>query len=262
MTSRDINKEILEQFSAIDIGKSLENYLHEDAWEKDEEGETRVYLVKDDDEKIALFFSIKCGLLYGNPQYDELDADKREFVDLLMDAYSSNSQDALADYYATGMYEMVEMNRLFKIAENRAKSKKKNKESNETARTLNVEVCYSAIEIQHFCRNSNYHMDQDVGVPLGFGIFWEVIIPIIKDITRKLGCKYLYLFAADNTQYCGENTSKTLVQYYMNDLKFNNVEDKVIIRPNYDEDCSPLYQSVEELDNNLESVWEEFSDVT
>ena len=46
-------------------------------------------------------------------------------------------------------------------------------------------------------------MPEEVDIPLGFGIFWEIIVPIIIDITKKVGCKYVYLFAADKTE--GQN---------------------------------------------------------
>lgn len=39
-----------------------------------------------------------------------------------------------------------------------------------------------------------------INVLLGFGLFWEKIVPIIEEISKKVGCKYLYLFAADETQ--------------------------------------------------------------
>ena len=45
-----------------------------------------------------------------------------------------------------------------------------------------------------------YIPDEHLDFPLGFGIFWEVIVPRILEITEHIGCQYLYLFAADHTE--------------------------------------------------------------
>lgn len=93
------------------------------------------------------------------------------------------------------------------------------------------------MELRHFCKNINYQTEKRK-VPLGVGLFWEVIVPQICKITDLAGCKYLYLFAADNTP-TKENHQKTrkLVQYYKNDLKFDDIQGLTIIKPTYDS-CS------------------------
>lgn len=258
LTSKEINSQLIKDFAATDQGKYLEAYLKENAWNADSEGETRVYLVKDEDGAIALFFSIKCGLLYKKYQYDDLDSEKQDFVNMLIDAMQQSDNDTLTNYYESGMYEEKEMVDLFNIAKRRIELKMEEKELKDGEYTLKVEECYSAIEIQHFCKNSVYKNNQRIGVPLGFGIFWEVIVPLVCNITNKVGCKYLYLFAADHT--CNEEVKK-LVQYYKTELKFSDVEDMMIIKPYYDKDCSGLVQTISDLQYNREAVWEEFSDV-
>lgn len=258
LTSKEENLQLINEFSATDEGKSLEAYLKEKAWEADFEGETRVYLVKDEEGAVALFFSIKCGLLYKKYQYDELDDDKQEFVNLLLDAMQQNDNDTLNNYYQSGIYADQEMDKLFKIANSRKELKMEEMELQDGEYTLKVEECYSAIEIHHFCRNSLYAGNKEIGVPLGFGIFWEVIIPLVCEIKDKIGCKYLYLFAADNTS---DKKVRKLVQYYKNELKFSDVEDIMLIKPYYDQGCLGLVQAVSELQYNRNAVWEEFSDV-
>lgn len=258
LTSNQINQQIINDFVATSEGKSLEYYLKNEAWEADLEGETKVYLVKDQFGSIALFFSIKCGLLYKNYQYDNLESDKLEFVNLLIDAMLKNDNDTLKNYYNSGIYDFQEMNHLFEIASNRIDLKMEEKELQDNKYTLKVDECYSAIEIHHFCRNSMYKMKEQVDVPLGFGLFWEVIVPLVYQITNKIGCKYLYLFAADRTSNA---EVKKLVQYYKNELKFSDVEDMMLIKPYYDKGCLGLVQAVSDLQNNRDAVWEEFSDV-
>ena len=103
-----------------------------------------------------------------------------------------------------------------------------------------------------------YKMSGQVGIPLGFGLFWEVIVPLVYEITNKIGCKYLYLFAADQTS---DKELKKLIQYYKNELKFSDVEDMMLIKPYYDKGCLGLVQAVSDLQNNRKAVLEEFSDV-
>lgn len=258
LTSKKINSQLINDFIATDEGKKLEEYLKNKAWDADSDGETRVYLVKDEDDSIALFFSIKCGLLYKKYQYDDLDEYKQDFVNMLIDAMQQNDHIALTNYYESGMYNDEEMDNLFDIARRRIELKIEEKQLKDGEHTLKVEECYSAIEIQHFCKNSLYKKYQKSGVPLGFGIFWEVIVPLVCDITDKIGCKYLYLFAADHTS---DKEVKKLTQYYKNELKFSDVEDMMIIKPYYDKDCLGLVQTICDLQYNRDAVWEEFSDV-
>lgn len=48
LTSNVGNKELIKDFKAPEKGHKLGVYLHEKAWNDDLEGETKVYLIKDD----------------------------------------------------------------------------------------------------------------------------------------------------------------------------------------------------------------------
>ncbi len=203
MTSKEENKAAKDTFDSQKHNNTLGLYFKNEAWDADLDGETRVYVVKDSKNRIPLYFSLKCGLLFKKKNYGTIDS------------------------------------------------------------TLQVGTCYSAIELQHFCKNENYIPEIEpelLQVPFGFGIFWEVIVPEIFKITDKVGCKYLYLFAADNT----ENFSiQKLVHYYKNALKFYECQDDGIniIEPDYDENCYGLVQEISKLRINQEAVWEQYSDI-
>ena len=112
------------------------------------------------------------------------------------------------------------------------------------------------------CRNENYTQKSDIGVPLGFGIFWEVIVPKILEITDLVGCQYIYLFAADKTPDTEENNIKKLVDYYKNNFKFSECDGGIqLVKPDYDRSCYGLIQKVATLQHNRDHIWEEFSDV-
>lgn len=77
---------------------------------------------------------------------------------------------------------------------------------------------------------------------MGFYVFWEIIIKTVLTIASMLGCQYLYLFAADHTEFEVDLPSLNdfiyldaddepnqkiltykLVEYYKNELKFEEV---------------------------------------
>lgn len=74
LTSRPENKELISGFVSKKANNTLEAYIKDEdkAWAEDLDGETRVYLIKDRSGNIALFFSVKCGLLVGENLEDKL----------------------------------------------------------------------------------------------------------------------------------------------------------------------------------------------
>lgn len=265
LTDNSQNKELIKKFVSKKANNQLESYIkNEDkAWAEDSEGETRVYVVKDEAGEIALFFSIKCGLLIGeNPKY-KLNPAERELAAIIYDAKVNNNQEALEGYYEYGTNEFGDrIDILFEIADRRIDAKKESKKTGQVE-NWRVEKCVSAIELRHLCKNEQYHIPEELGIPFGFGIFWEKIVPELIGITKKVGCKYIYLFAADKSEEFGDTDIKKLVNYYKNDFKFYECEDDdlVIVKPDYDEDCYGLIQEVCMLEDNREAVWHEFSDV-
>lgn len=56
LTSDENNKSMISEFQSQINNNGLGDYLKNSAWNEDIDGETRVYLVKDQNEHIALFF--------------------------------------------------------------------------------------------------------------------------------------------------------------------------------------------------------------
>lgn len=63
LTANPQNKELIKKFVSKKANNQLESYLkNEDkAWAEDSEGETKVYVVKDEAEEIAFFFLLNVG---------------------------------------------------------------------------------------------------------------------------------------------------------------------------------------------------------
>lgn len=94
MTSKPENKQLTGTFISKKAHNTLESYIKDEnkAWMEDLDGETRVYLVKDESENIALFFSLKCGLLVGENLEEKISEEDQEFVDAVIDAIKSEDQ--------------------------------------------------------------------------------------------------------------------------------------------------------------------------
>lgn len=88
LTANPQNRELIKTFVSKKANNQLETYIKDEdkAWAEDSGGETRVYVVKDESGEIALFFSVKCGLLIGeNPKY-KLDSEEKNFVSIVLEA--------------------------------------------------------------------------------------------------------------------------------------------------------------------------------
>ncbi len=55
-----------------------------------------------------------------------------------------------------------------KIAEHKLDTKTESTEIGQSANTINVPNCISAIELRHLCKNENYVMPEEVNIPLEF----------------------------------------------------------------------------------------------
>lgn len=84
---------------------------------------------------------------------------------------------------------------------------------------------------------------------------------MIFDIQKKIGCEYIYLFAADNPDKDPKTNTKHLVTYYKQDLKFSDPTDVSLLKPQYDVDCFSLIQEINELEKNREIAWQSFADI-
>ena len=91
LTSDESNKKKIQTFHTDKRGK-------EDAWEDDQKGVTKVYLVKDSD-NIVFFFALSAGLLYKEIGSDDnnLSEAEKEIVSLCVDAYLQKNDDITTD---------------------------------------------------------------------------------------------------------------------------------------------------------------------
>ncbi|HAQ51643.1 MAG TPA: hypothetical protein DCR12_02635 [Lachnospiraceae bacterium] len=221
-------KEKIEDFEN-DMNPNLVDYLKNVAWEEDTEDWNAVYLVLDrlHDDDIVLYFALKCGMIgnsFSEDIYDLLEKNKDELLKLM----PQDKQEAIAflrDFMADA---------------------KEKDEINKVASTM------SGVELTQFCINQNHRekckKEQDDLTGIGAIIFYRYVLPIAKEIKQRAGCKFMYLFAADNTE------DESLIKYYKDKLSFFTVSEfdasglgeriVVPIMPFYDYRCEFMIRTI------------------
>lgn len=266
LTSSDKNKSEIQDFSSKIRKNSLEQYLKERAWQSDFNGETRVYLIREPENKqIVMFFSLRCGLAFTtnilDDEYQRLNTTEKAFVQKLVDARIQNLSSYPYKYIEVAQRIFPETwNKLFEISERRYNTHMEAYAIGDVKNIQKVDACYPAIELQHFCRVDNYNLPSSIRFPLGFGLFWEKIVPRIIEITNMVGCEYLYLFAADRSD---NPDDKKLISYYKDSLSFCELEGEgvILLKPEYDNNCTGLLQNAQYLQASRDDAWERYADI-
>lgn len=288
MTSNPANELLIQNFIANQQGKGLEIFFKSKAWQEDIDGSTKVYLVKDKSSGvIVFFFALKAGLLYKAIEDDDyiLSEKEREIVNLCieyrLDSSNSFTPDDVFEWYSE---DSLDKDKLRKIIEEKVdiklQAKQDQQTTNETVNIMRVSKTFPGIVLTHFCKNQNFSLSEKLLFPLGFYVFWEIITDKVLQISNYLGCQYLYLFAADNTEHTAESesfldflyadvsddvyekkSSYKLIEYYKNELKFEEVQNMTILKPHYDFECYSLIQPINKLLENKEAAWIQHSDI-
>ncbi len=299
------NKQDIKEFLQAKSGSILAKYLNNEAWNDDSNNNTKVFLVRDKKtRKIAYYYALNCAILYKELNTIEMSFVERECVEKLVKAIkqsnleglSKEEQDAayglLGDAYALFDEKIEDSDRatvLITYAQEQAEIKKEREEASNQAGdsefVKNVQETYPAIDIKFLCKDANYKPDIEIEFKFGVYVFREIIVPHILKISELVGCKYVYLFAADNselpkTDVQMENTVKyskdydmgleedildketsseadvkKLVSYYINNLKFRPVSEYTILKPHFERTCYTLIQDVENLQHKREAIW-------
>lgn len=159
-------------------------------------------------------------------------------------------------------------------------AKEDQNQTEDSVNIIRVSKTFPGIVLTHFCKNEMCTFSEELSFPLGFYVFWEIITDKVLQIASILGCQYLYLFAADRTtatdnteslmdyiyaDMCDEVDEMTptyrLVDYYKNELKFEDIQGVTILKPSYDFTCFSLVQSIHKLQNNRTAAWIQHSDI-
>lgn len=235
---------------------NLEQFLKKEAADRDVKGLTKIYLVIDKEtSKIVCFFGLGCGLLYKPIEKIELPAAEQIFVDALITAeLKGQDVDALLKN-GTHLFPGNRLEELADLAKEQSTVKLAIHEEINDPKTSIVREYYPAIELTHFGRNAAYEKPAEIEFSIGIYVFWEMIVPIIQNVSSQVGARYLYLFAAEKNKKRGANQKKKLLEYYTHELGFEQTRKENILKPVYDANCLSMIQLIRDLDEKRESVW-------
>ena len=300
----DSNQEDIKEFLQATRGNTISEYLNTKAWDDDYNNDTRVFLIRDKrTRKIVYYYALNCGILYKDLNTISMTYKEQECVERLIKAMRQNSQQnlsspekeatysLLADAY--GAFDTFEdcdrASLLISYAQEQASIKEEREKAasqiGDSEFTRNVQETYPAIDIKFLCKAANYTPDIQLSFKFGVYVFWEIIVPHILKISELVGCKYVYLFAADNSEsqnihnqmnetpviYSKDydmnepditpevkpstNKVKKLVSYYINSLKFRPVSEYTILKPHFERTCYTLIQDIADLPYKRELIW-------
>lgn len=249
-------------------GESLVNYFRENGLSEDLSRKTAYYVIKNEQNEILMFFSMKCGTLF-DPLEDEeeIQQDLQRLIILLQAIKNANEDSGEADeaseilnkYQIGDRISVKDLNKVLKKAKGKSKyldllSGDKERENNE--KIFRVLSTYPGIELVHFCINDNMKAkwkEYNMGHTMGEVLFWKFIAPKFFEVQEIVGCEYAFLFAADLSE------DGTLVNYYDVTLKFQKRLDVGTNKPFYDFCCDFMCQTVNEMKENRRRFFENFN---
>lgn len=257
LSSNDANLRQVDEFFNR-RNTSISDTLQNEAYEEDELGKVAYYVVKNEEGSILFYFSLKCGMLYDSFIDDRsLKLLKRLMVyldDISEQANLTDDEAAIVNRFREklrshkGLTKM-EIEQIPKMGMGVMEDLEKEIGENVT----HVGSTFSGIELVHFCANDRFRDNWDEkkeGQKLGVVVFWEFVVREVLEAMKHVGCQYLFLFAADQTE------DEELVMYYRDSLYFKEAVNVSTAKPIYDLTCKFMYQET----GNLQSEREYFYD--
>ena len=257
LSSDDNNLRLVDEF--FNKKESLSNTLKNEAYEDDEAGNIVYYLIKDSENNILFYFSLKCGVLYdkyiNGELYQQLKGVVDNLIQLSLDEKTSEADKKIIDTILCDVRNRKGIAKKTLSSISRKNTTIEEFEKMMGDNTEKVGATFAGIEIVQFCRNeennkwSSYGIDKKLGVI----VFWNFIVPIVLKVREYVGCQYLFLFAAD------ESEDENLVNYYKYWLKFKQDENLKTAMPLYDLKCKFLYQEAGSLAEKREKFFNNFN---
>lgn len=259
LSSNEVNLRLVDDFENHRNPRIAEA-LQGDAYEEDECGKVAYYVVKNAKGKILFYFSLKCGLLFD--EFVEVER-LRQLKDVLAMLVKKRNDSGTSDEEKTLIDSLLEQVRskkgLKKMDLAKVLHKPNVSESLDNildAHTTNVGQTFAGVEIVHFCANDKYRSywkDSGIGQKLGVVVFWKFLVPKVTALMKLVGCEYLFLFAADNTE------NLELVNYYNYYFQFKRSEDHSTAIPLYDFTCKFMYQKTIDLEQRRLAFFDNFN---
>ena len=184
---------MVEAFCNVRNG-SLEHTLKNEAYEEDEAGNIAYYLIKDKEENILFYFSIKCGILYDLFDEEEKLRKINSLFHFLVDLEKNPSSTEEDKETITSILESIHTRKgLAKKELPRVSRIKKNQIIEDLAKESEdhlkrVGKTFAGVEIVHFCANDLYRQSWEkfnIRQKTGTVIFGHFLIPKICELRKS-----------------------------------------------------------------------------
>ncbi len=268
LSSCDAHKELIK---LVENRKNsgLVSYLNDYGWQEDKDGSTAFYIIKDKDSNVLLFFSLKCGALFQHLDERQIQEQKqlyeiakkvvmspesdedREIASLILDKFRQGGYISEDEKETLTTLTSVK-GKLAEILEDISSDK----ELDPNDHIIRVLSTHSGIELVHFCANERmkpHWAAHKLPHSLGKILFWKFVIPIVEEVRKLVGCKYIFLFAADSTE------DLSLVNYYSVDLHFERPSHIGTSKPRYDFNCVFMCREIDVMVSHRHAFFDNFN---
>lgn len=262
------NEALIEAFTSR-RGDSLVSYFRSFGPQEDRTGKTTYYVIKNAENEVMMFFSLKCGALF-DPLLDENEV-KQDFQRLLilLQAIENANDDSEKKEAAAAILQKYQIEDRISIEDfsnwifKKLSGKKQflnqllgDREKEQNDKIFRVQSTHPGVELVHFCTNDMLKekwKTYNLGHPMGETLYWKFIAPKFFDVQKIAGCEFAFLFAADLSE------DGSLVNYYDSSLKFQKRQDVGTNKPFYDFCCEFMCQEINEMKMKREEFFENFN---
>lgn len=265
--AKDIEKKVLDSIEAPIINNKKQDGIinsFKDFLEDDRNGCLASFVVMSPTNVPLVFYSLRCGELFEKTQIELLEKICKihnRIHELANNNYSQKDLDELSSEIKEAGLSIDDIlilddEKTKKKIEYKIQNFYSDKNIDKNEEINQVSESYPAIELKLFGANysesaKKYWKSLDLPIEKVMGIekemkmgetlFWLKIVKTIEEITKYVGCQYVYLFAAD------KESDGELVQYYKGRLKFESSTNLSANKPSFDWTCQFLYESIDKL---------------
>lgn len=227
----------------------------------DKNNDIASFLILSPDDTVLLYFSLRCGELFEN-------------IDAARAIKSSEAYNAVVFLQKNQNAPLEEKNRAYAAIQNALNCglsfddfepiqyKKKNISASRSLKlnqhSTQVFKSYPAVELKFFgtndaCRDCWRSLGFNENHRVGETLFWSKVADKIMELQNFVGCKYVYLFAADS------EPEGSLVQYYRRWLHFESNLNISVNIPEFDHTSQFLFQDISKLKDGKEAFFKDFN---
>lgn len=263
------------------VNQSLVDYFkHPNAQNQDRLNELACYVIKDKSNKIAFLFSLQTGCLFDSRDSILERENRCKILNMAIAARKDldsqiNVVEAERFLKSVNLIALnenqlhAELNHVTNVLANKRKDLILERNPN----VYHVVNTYPSVELHLFCKNDLYKDDwksfaKRLNFPshrkMGEIFFWHFVVDKVAKVQEAVGCKYMYLFAADHpvqNSAGGEMERRSLVSYYNLKLKFARTNKLATIKPSFDYACVFMCQDINFLKRCKANFFDEFNKI-